>query len=67
MNIILNNSKTQFDAKTLTVRELLTIKKFTFKMLVIKVNDTLVKKNQYEDFSIHENDNVQVIHMVSGG
>ena len=67
MNITLNNNPTQLDANTLTVRELLKIKKFTFKMLVIKVNGTLVKKDQYEDFIIHENDNVQVIHLVSGG
>lgn len=67
MNITLNHNQTQLDAITVTVRELLTIKRFTFKMLVIKVNGVLVKKDQYEHFTIHENDDVQVIHLVSGG
>lgn len=67
MKITLNHNQAQLDATTLTVRELLTIKKFTFKMLVIKVNGALVKKDQYDHFAIHENDDVEVIHLVSGG
>ena len=42
-------------------------KKFTFKMLVIKINGKLIKKEQYESAKIVDGDNVAVIHLISGG
>ena len=67
MNIILNNRPESFDQETLSISELLAVKNFTFKMLVIKVNGKLVKKESYPDFIIKSGDNVTVLHLVSGG
>ncbi|MFP4367677.1 MAG: sulfur carrier protein ThiS [Bacteroidales bacterium] len=67
MKIILNNREEEFDKKEMTVRELLTEKNFTFKMLVIKINNKLVRKENYESTAIAEGDNVSVIHLISGG
>jgi thiamine biosynthesis protein ThiS len=67
MNITLNNRPDTIEKDKLTVSELLKIKNFTFKMLVIKVNGKLVKKEAYNSFNINNGDDVTVLHLVSGG
>lgn len=67
MNILLNNRKEVLKADSLTVSELLRLKNFTFKMLVIKINGELIKKEDYSNALIHEGDAVSVLHMISGG
>ncbi|MCG8411546.1 MAG: sulfur carrier protein ThiS [Bacteroidales bacterium] len=67
MKITLNNRIELFEQNKITISELLKLKKFTFKMLVIKVNGELVKKNNYNTFEINDGDNITVLHLVSGG
>jgi thiamine biosynthesis protein ThiS len=67
MNIILNNREEIFDEDTLTFEELFLIKKFSFKMLVTKLNGNLVKKEDRLTTQIHDGDDVTVMHLVSGG
>jgi sulfur carrier protein len=67
MDILLNNRQESFKKNTLTVSELLKEKNFTFKLLVIKINGTLVKKDQYDTAIIEHGDKVDVIHLISGG
>jgi sulfur carrier protein len=67
MKIILNNREEEFDNSRMSVSELLVKKKFTFKMLVIKINDKLVRKDEYDTALIKDRDNVSVIHLISGG
>lgn len=67
MKITLNNRPESFDKEQLSVAELLEIKNYTFKMLVIKVNSKLVKKNDYDSVQIKNGDDVSVLHLVSGG
>jgi len=51
----------------MTFEELLSIKNFTFKMLVTKLNNRLVKKQFRDSTIIKDGDNVTVLHLVSGG
>lgn len=69
MDIILNNIPEHIDSPkaSITVSELLAIKRFTFKMLVVKVNGKLIKKDEYTSAIINNGDDVQVIHLISGG
>ena len=67
MNITLNNRPQFFEEENLTISEVLKLKKFSFKMLVIKVNGKLIKKNQYDIQEVVHEDNVQIIHLISGG
>jgi len=67
MKITLNNREEEFDGDQLTVTELLQVKKFTFKMLVIKVNGHLVKKSEHNTAIIKDGDDVMVLHLISGG
>jgi thiamine biosynthesis protein ThiS len=67
MRILLNNNSEVFAADTLTVGELLKIKNFTFKMLIIKINGVLVKKTEYDIATVRDGDEVHVLHLISGG
>jgi sulfur carrier protein len=67
MNIILNNRPNEFPGNELTVQELLDIKNYTFKMLIIRINGNIVKKDQYSTSLIHDGDDVMVLHLISGG
>lgn len=67
MNIILNNREESFENNLMTIDDLLKEKNFTFKMLVIKINGKLIKKEFYKTALIKENDDVMVLHLVSGG
>lgn len=67
MKIILNNKEEAFDAIQFTVNDLLQVKKFTFKMLVIKVNGKLIKKSDYDSAIVNDGDDVMVLHLISGG
>jgi sulfur carrier protein len=67
MKIILNNKEEVFEGDQLTINELLKAKKFTFKMLVIKVNGRMIKKTEYNSAFVHDGDDVMVLHLISGG
>jgi thiamine biosynthesis protein ThiS len=67
MKIILNNTEQIIDKETLTISELLQLRTFTFKMLVVKINGVLIRKPAYEHTQIHDGDQVIVLHLVSGG
>ncbi len=67
MRILLNNRKEHFDARQLTISELLSLKNYTFPMLVIRVNNKLVRKDDYDSTVINDGDNVSVLHLISGG
>ena len=67
MKIILNNNHEEFDREALTISELLAVKNFTFKMLVIKINGNLVSKAAYDTTMVHDGDEVHVLHLISGG
>lgn len=67
MNIILNNNPDQLPGETMTIREIMRIKNFTFPNLVVKINGQLIRKPQYEAAAVHEGDVVEIIHLISGG
>ncbi|TVQ85867.1 MAG: sulfur carrier protein ThiS [Bacteroidetes bacterium] len=68
MEILLNNKPDKIEGfKKLTVKELLNLKKYTYKMLIVRVNDKTVKSDDYEKTYIKEGDNVAVIHLMTGG
>lgn len=67
MNIILNNRNETFEHEQLSIKELLAVKKFSFQLLVIKVNGELVRLKEYETTMVKEGDNVMILHLITGG
>lgn len=51
----------------MTVSELLKVRNFTFKMLIIRINGKLIAKTEYPTAEVVEGDDVQVLHLISGG
>ncbi len=67
MNIVLNNRPDKASREGISMAELIIEKNFTFRFLVTKVNGQLVKKDDREKILIREGDQVDIIHLVSGG
>lgn len=67
MKIILNNREEFFEKDTLTISELIEVKKFSFKLIIYKINGKLIRKEDYETSQIGDGDVVHAIHMISGG
>lgn len=67
MKINLNNRIEEFEATSLSIDEVLQIKNFTFKMLVIKLNKQLIVKENYSKTLLKESDDLQILHLISGG
>jgi sulfur carrier protein len=67
MKILLNNREEEFDKDFLTVSEMLELKKFSFRMRIIKINGVLISKENYDSVKIMDGDNVQMLYLMSGG
>lgn len=67
MRILLNNREEFFDGEAVSVSRMIELKKFTFRMRIIKINGVLVPKDKYETTIIREGDNVQMLYLMSGG
>jgi len=67
MKIMLNNRDEEFEADSMTVSEMLEIRKFTFRLRIIKINGELIPRNKYASTLIHDGDNVQMLYLMSGG
>ena len=67
MNITLNNEPLAIDGESITVEELLKLKKYTFMLRIVKVNGRLLNRDSYGEEVINDGDNVQVIYLMSGG
>ncbi|MHC2994580.1 MAG: sulfur carrier protein ThiS [Candidatus Atribacteria bacterium] len=53
--------------KDLTVDLLLKKCKYTFPLIMVKINGKYVSKEKYKNTLIMDNDDVQVIHSIAGG
>jgi len=51
----------------MTVADILRIKNFIFRMLVVQVNGQIVKRAHYATTVVPDGADVQVIHLISGG
>jgi thiamine biosynthesis protein ThiS len=67
MEITLNNTKEIISEENISVADLIRIKNFTFRLLVTKVNGQLVRKEDREKVFVKAGDDVEVIHLISGG
>ncbi|MDX9781758.1 MAG: sulfur carrier protein ThiS [Bacteroidales bacterium] len=67
MKILLNNREEEFAADRLSIQEIMNLKSFTFKMLVVRLNDKGIKKDEYSTTCVKDGDDLKIIHLVSGG
>jgi thiamine biosynthesis protein ThiS len=67
MKIILNNREEELEGQAMTVSEMLDLKKFTFRMRIVKINGELISRDKYSVTIIHDGDNIQMFYLMSGG
>ncbi len=61
------NGETMSWQEGMTIRDILTARNYTFRMLVTKVDGVLVKRSDYETTTVQDESDVKVIHLISGG
>ncbi|MCX6259766.1 MAG: sulfur carrier protein ThiS [Bacteroidia bacterium] len=67
MKIILNDREEEFTGDAMSVSEMLDLKKFSFRMRIVKINGELIPKDKYGLTIIHDGDNIQMFYLMSGG
>jgi thiamine biosynthesis protein ThiS len=67
MKILLNDREEEFDRESMSVSEMLDLKKFSFRMRIVKINGELISKDKYGLTIIHDGDNIQMFYLMSGG
>ncbi|MFZ0471810.1 MAG: sulfur carrier protein ThiS [Bacteroidales bacterium] len=67
MEITLNNEPLKIDGESITIARLLELKKYTFRLRIVKINGRLISRDSYEDELVSNGDNVSVIYLMSGG
>jgi thiamine biosynthesis protein ThiS len=67
MKILLNDREEEFDRESMSVSEMLDLKKFSFRMRIVKINGELISKDKYGSTIIHDGDNIQMFYLMSGG
>lgn len=67
MKILLNDREEKFETESMTVTEMLVLKKYSFKLRIIKVNGVLIPKEEYDSTFINEGDIVHMLYLMSGG
>lgn len=67
MRIELNRQPEDIPGETLSIREILKYKNYSFPNLVVRINGKLVKKTDYDTAQVWEGDVVEIIHLISGG
>ena len=66
MNITVNGKKVSYVPNE-TISDFLKRIKYTFPLIIVKINGILIRKNEYDHAIIPENATVDVVHMISGG
>lgn len=67
MRILLNNREEEFNTDILSISEMLELKKFSYKMRIVKVNGKLIPKEMYDSTCIKDGDIVLMLYLMSGG
>ena len=66
MSIEVNSREIEW-VKNETVKDLLKRMKYTFPLIIVKINDKVIPKSDYSNVFIPDNSKIAVIHMISGG
>jgi thiamine biosynthesis protein ThiS len=67
MKIQLNNITEEFAKECITVSEMLELKKYSFRLRIIKINGRLIPRDNYDTEIVRDGDIVQMLYLMSGG
>ena len=66
MKILVNGETKEFE-KELSISELLNELDLSSKLIAIELNKNVIRKKDWEDIKINENDKIEIVHFVGGG
>jgi sulfur carrier protein len=64
--IRVNQEEMEWEAG-MTIQDVLDRRRYTFPLIVVKVNAELVRKEAHATYQVPDEADVQVIHLISGG
>jgi sulfur carrier protein len=68
MNITLNNKPENIEGlDQVSVTELMKLKNFTYKLLIVRINNKNVPDEERDTTFIKDGDNVMILHLITGG
>ena len=67
MEIRLNNEPVVIEGDGISLSRLLEIKKYTFRLRIVKINGRLIDRDNYDNETVRDGDEVQVVYLMSGG
>ncbi|HHV04280.1 MAG: sulfur carrier protein ThiS [Bacteroidales bacterium] len=67
MTITLNNRKETFPPAEMSIAQIMNVKQFHFKMLIVKLNGKLIPRESWTLTLVRDADRLDIIHLVSGG
>ena len=66
MQIILNSERHEL-RRPMTVKEVLDELELDHRRVAVEINRRILKKSEFEQVSVSEGDNLEVVHFVGGG
>jgi sulfur carrier protein len=66
VGIVVNGRKVEW-IKDETVKYLLKRMRYTFPLVVVKINDKIIPRKDFSEVIVPDNSKIAVIHMISGG
>lgn len=67
VKILLNHNPEEFPEESLTIRQILDRKGWTFPLIIARVDGALVERRDWETASVRDGAEVDLHHLVSGG
>jgi sulfur carrier protein len=67
MKITVNRIPEEHPEESLTVRQILSRKGWSFPLLIVRVDGALVERTDYETALVRDGADVELCHLVSGG
>lgn len=67
MQIKVNGVLRTFSDDSITIADLLIKMSYSFPRIIVKYQDKIINKKDFAQVVLHDNDEILVIHMISGG
>jgi len=67
VTITLNSEPESYPESSLTIAEILSRKRWSFPLVIVKINGELVERKDYAERRVADGDAMEAYHLVSGG
>lgn len=65
--MLLNDRKYEFYMEKNTIQDIMDKMNYIYPALVVKVNNQLIDRKDFDEFVVQENDDLKIYHLIAGG